>query len=85
MFDVWVQILFLSFFHFYRFDCKMYMKLECIGPAVVMKAPKKYAFDILYSEGVRYKEKKMKGLIKLIILSVPIVLYTVIDSARTDV
>ena len=35
-------------------------KLECIGPALLMLAKKKYAFDILYSEGVRYKEPKMK-------------------------
>lgn len=36
------------------------MKLECIGPASIQLAKKKYAFDILYSEGVRYEEPKMK-------------------------
>jgi len=41
-------------------DCKIFFKLECIGSSIVIKAKKKYAFDILYSEGVRYKEKKMK-------------------------
>lgn len=36
------------------------MKLECIGPACIQLAKKKYAFDILYSEGVRYDQPKMK-------------------------
>lgn len=41
-------------------DCKISFKLECIGPSIVFVAKKRYAFDILYSEGVRYKEPKMK-------------------------
>lgn len=41
-------------------ESKIDFKLECIGPALVMVAKKKYAFDILYSEGVRYQEPKMK-------------------------
>lgn len=41
---------------------KSYMdqKLECIGPACVQISKKRYAFDILYSEGVRYDKPKMK-------------------------
>jgi DNA polymerase elongation subunit (family B) len=35
-------------------------KLECIGTAIVFCAKKRYAFDILYSEGVRYEYPKMK-------------------------
>lgn len=41
-------------------DCKLFYKLECIGPSAIWTAPKKYAFDILYSEGIRYAEPKMK-------------------------
>lgn len=41
-------------------DCKISFKLECIGPGFIQVAKKRYAFDILYSEGVRYKEPKMK-------------------------
>lgn len=41
-------------------DCKISFKLECIGPSIVFVAKKRYAFDILYSEGVRYPEPKMK-------------------------
>lgn len=41
-------------------DCRIWYKLECIGPTIITLAKKKYAFDILYSEGVRYKEPKMK-------------------------
>lgn len=42
------------------YEKKIYFKLECIGPSILMLAKKKYAFDILYSEGVRYKELKLK-------------------------
>lgn len=42
------------------YEKKIYFKLECIGPSIVMLAKKKYAFDILYSEGVRYKDPKIK-------------------------
>lgn len=35
-------------------------KLECIGPSIIFLAKKKYSFDILYSEGVRYSTPKMK-------------------------
>lgn len=38
----------------------MVFKLECIGPSIVPVAKKRYAFDILYSEGVRYETPKMK-------------------------
>lgn len=41
-------------------ECKIYYKLECIGPNLITIARKKYAFDILYSEGVRYSSPKMK-------------------------
>lgn len=41
-------------------DCKISFKLECIGPSLIMLAKKRYLFDILYSEGVRYQEPKMK-------------------------
>ena len=41
-------------------DCRIEFKLECIGPAIIFLAKKKYAFDILYAEGVRYSEPKMK-------------------------
>jgi DNA polymerase elongation subunit (family B) len=41
-------------------DCKIFYKLECIGPSMIMVAKKKYMFDILYAEGVRYSEPKMK-------------------------
>lgn len=41
-------------------DCKIFYKLECIGDAIIFVAKKRYAFDILYSEGVRYAEPKMK-------------------------
>lgn len=41
-------------------ECLLDMKLECIGPSLIMVAKKKYMFDILYSEGVRYSEPKMK-------------------------
>lgn len=41
-------------------DCKISFKLECIGPSLIMCVKKKYMFDILYSEGVRYNEPKMK-------------------------
>ncbi len=41
-------------------ECKISFKLECIGPSVIMCAKKKYMFDILYSEGVRYEYPKMK-------------------------
>ena len=40
--------------------CKIEFKLECIGPSIIFLKKKKYAFDILYSEGVRYAEPKMK-------------------------
>lgn len=35
-------------------------KLECIGPSIIMVAKKRYVFDILYSEGVRYQQPTMK-------------------------
>lgn len=41
-------------------NCLLDKKLECIGPSAVFLAKKKYAFNILYSEGVRYAEPKMK-------------------------
>ena len=41
-------------------DCKISFKLECIGPSIVYVAKKRYAFDILYSEGARYDSPKMK-------------------------
>jgi DNA polymerase elongation subunit (family B) len=41
-------------------NCRLDMKLECIGPSAIFLAKKKYMFDILYAEGVRYKEPKMK-------------------------
>ena len=41
-------------------NCLLDKKLECIGPSAVFLAKKKYAFNILYSEGVRYAEAKMK-------------------------
>lgn len=41
-------------------NCLLDKKLECIGPSAVFIAKKKYAFNILYSEGVRYSEPKMK-------------------------
>ena len=41
-------------------DCKLFYKLECIGPSAIWTAPKKYAFNILYSEGVRYETPKTK-------------------------
>jgi DNA polymerase elongation subunit (family B) len=41
-------------------ECKIFFKLECIGPSMVMTAKKKYFFDILYKEGVRYDKPKMK-------------------------
>lgn len=41
-------------------DCRIEFKLECIGPGIIFVAKKRYAFDILYSEGVRYSEPKMK-------------------------
>lgn len=41
-------------------DCKIFYKLECIGDSIIFVAKKRYAFDILYSEGVRYAEPKMK-------------------------
>jgi DNA polymerase elongation subunit (family B) len=40
--------------------CKIFFKLECIGPSIIFVAKKRYAFDILYTEGVRYEEPKMK-------------------------
>tara|TARA_R100001480_G_scaffold58125_2_gene71218 strand:- start:2555 stop:2665 length:111 start_codon:yes stop_codon:yes gene_type:complete len=33
----------------------------------------------------RHNKKEMKYIIKLIVLSIPIIIYTVIDSVRTDV
>jgi DNA polymerase elongation subunit (family B) len=41
-------------------ECKIFFKLECIGPTMVMTGKKKYFFDILYKEGVRYEKPKMK-------------------------
>lgn len=41
-------------------ECKIFYKLECIGPNIIIIAKKRYAFDILYSEGVRYTEPEMK-------------------------
>lgn len=41
-------------------DSLLDKKLECIGPTLLMCGKKKYAFDILYSEGVRYSQPKMK-------------------------
>lgn len=41
-------------------DCKISFKLECIGPSIIFIAKKRYAFDILYSEGIRYDKPKMK-------------------------
>lgn len=41
-------------------DNKINFKLECIGPKLIMLSKKKYAFDILYSEGIRYQEPLMK-------------------------
>lgn len=40
--------------------CMINFKLECIGPSIIFVAKKRYAFDILYSEGVRYESPKMK-------------------------
>ena len=40
--------------------CLINFKLECIGPSIIFVAKKRYAFDILYSEGVRYDAPKMK-------------------------
>lgn len=40
--------------------CLLDMKLECIGGNAVFLGKKKYSFDILYSEGVRYSAPKMK-------------------------
>lgn len=40
-------------------DCKMFFKLEKIGSCIFL-AKKKYLFDLLYDEGVRYTEPKMK-------------------------
>lgn len=39
---------------------RLNFKLEGIGPVAIFKAKKMYAFDILYNEGVRYKEAKTK-------------------------
>lgn len=47
-------------FSFGAKECRIDFKLECIGPNLIMVAKKKYAFDILYAEGVRYQEPKMK-------------------------
>lgn len=41
-------------------DCRISFKLECIGNGYIQVAKKRYAFDILYSEGVRYEKPKMK-------------------------
>jgi DNA polymerase elongation subunit (family B) len=41
-------------------ESKIDFKLECIGTTLIMTAKKKYAFDVLYAEGVRYEEPKMK-------------------------
>lgn len=41
-------------------DCRISFKLECIGNGYIQVAKKRYVFDILYSEGVRYQEPKMK-------------------------
>ena len=41
-------------------DCKISFKLECIGNGHIQVAKKRYVFDILYSEGVRYDKPKMK-------------------------
>jgi DNA polymerase elongation subunit (family B) len=41
-------------------DCKIDFKLENIGPSLIMVAKKRYLFDILYSEGVRYDTEQMK-------------------------
>jgi DNA polymerase elongation subunit (family B) len=40
--------------------CMLEFKLECIGTAIIYCAKKRYAFNILYSEGVRYESPKMK-------------------------
>ena len=41
-------------------DCRISFKLECIGNGHIQVAKKRYAFNILYSEGVRYEEPHMK-------------------------
>jgi DNA polymerase elongation subunit (family B) len=39
-------------------DCKIDFKLECIGPNIIHIAKKRYAFHVLYAEGVRYSPEK---------------------------
>lgn len=41
-------------------ESRMNFKLEGIGPNILFLAKKKYAFNILYNEGVRYEKPKMK-------------------------
>ena len=41
-------------------NCTIWFKIECVGDSIVFISKKKYAFNILYSEGVRYAEPKMK-------------------------
>jgi len=41
-------------------ECRIYFKLECIGNGYIQVAKKRYAFNILYSEGVHYDTPKMK-------------------------
>lgn len=55
--------------------CELFYKLECIGPSAVWTAPKKYAFDILYSEGIRYEHAKTKVMgIEIVRSSTPAVI-----------
>lgn len=42
------------------YEKQIFFKLENIGTSILITGKKRYAFDILYSEGVRYKEPKIK-------------------------
>ena len=44
-----------------------------------------WAFVFEQNPNERHNKKEMKYIIKLIVLTIPIVIYTVIDSVRTDV
>ena len=63
-------------------DCKINFKLECIGNGFIQVAKKRYAFDILYSEGVRYQTPKMKVLgIEIVRSSTPSVVKDYLKTA----
>jgi DNA polymerase elongation subunit (family B) len=65
-------------------DCKIFYKLECIGDAIIFVAKKRYAFDILYSEGIRYAEPKMKVMgIEIVRSSTPNVVKSYLKEALT--